>query len=57
MARKPQVISPKFACLDYSVANGGPLGAYRWDVGNELSTEKLASVLGKQFCGEIGVSR
>jgi hypothetical protein len=40
----PQVISPKFACLDYSVAKGGPLVAYRWDGERELSTEKLAWV-------------
>lgn len=40
----PQVISPQFACLDYSVAKGGPLVAYRWDGERELSTEKLAWV-------------
>jgi hypothetical protein len=39
---KPQVISPRFACLDYSVANGGPLVAYRWDGESELSSDKLA---------------
>jgi hypothetical protein len=41
---KPEVISPRFACLDYSVANGGPLVAYRWDGESELSSEKLAWV-------------
>jgi hypothetical protein len=40
----PQVISPQFACLDYSVAKGGPLVAYRWDGEAELSSEKLAWV-------------
>jgi hypothetical protein len=40
----PQVISPKFACLDYSVAKGGPLVAYRFDGEAELSSEKLAWV-------------
>jgi len=40
----PEVISPRFACLDYSVANGGPLVAYRWDGESELSSEKLAWV-------------
>jgi hypothetical protein len=40
----PQVISPRFACLDYSVAKGGPLVAYRWDGETELRTEKLAWV-------------
>ena len=38
----PTVISPQFACLDYSVAKGGPLVAYRWDGESELSTEKMA---------------
>jgi len=37
----PKVISPQFACLDYSVAKGGPLVAYRWDGERELATEKL----------------
>jgi hypothetical protein len=37
----PQVISPQFACLDYSVAKGGPLVAYRWDGEAELGSEKL----------------
>ncbi|NNM60613.1 MAG: metallophosphoesterase [Steroidobacteraceae bacterium] len=39
---KPTVISPRFACLDYSVAKGGPLVAYRWDGERELRSEKLA---------------
>jgi hypothetical protein len=41
---KPAVISPKFACLDYSVAKGGPLVAYRWDGEAELADGKLAWV-------------
>jgi hypothetical protein len=41
---KPEVISPRFACLDYSAARDGPLVAYRWDGEAELKTEKLASV-------------
>jgi hypothetical protein len=41
---KPEVISPRFACLDYSVANNGPLVAYRWDGEQALSSEKLAWV-------------
>ncbi len=40
----PQVISAKFACLDYSVAKGGALVAYRWDGETELSSGKLAWV-------------
>jgi Calcineurin-like phosphoesterase len=41
---KPTVISPRFACLDYSAARDGPLVAYRWDGESELSTEKFAWV-------------
>jgi Calcineurin-like phosphoesterase len=37
----PQVISPRFACLDYSAARDGPLVAYRWDGEVQLSSEKL----------------
>jgi hypothetical protein len=37
----PAVISPKFACVDYSAAKDGPLVAYRWDGETSLSSEKL----------------
>jgi hypothetical protein len=37
----PTVISPKFACVDYSAANDGPLVAYQWDGERELSSDKL----------------
>lgn len=37
----PKVISPRFACLDYSAARDGPLVAYRWDGEAQLSSEKL----------------
>jgi hypothetical protein len=40
----PQVISPRFACVDYSAARAGPLVAYRWDWEKELSSEKLTWV-------------
>jgi hypothetical protein len=40
----PRVISPRFACLDYSAARDGPLVAYRWDGEDELKTENLAWV-------------
>jgi len=40
----PTVISKLFACLDYSVAKGGPLVAYRWDGESELSSGKMAWV-------------
>jgi hypothetical protein len=41
---RPTVISKQFACLDYSVASGGPLVAYRWDGESELTDEKLTWV-------------
>jgi hypothetical protein len=41
---KPKVISPRFACLDYSVAKDGPLVAYRWDGESELSSDKMSWV-------------
>lgn len=41
----PQVISPQFACLDYSAARQGhPLVAYRWDGEALLASHKLAWV-------------
>lgn len=40
----PTVISPRFACLDYSAARDGPLVAYRFDGEKELSSDKLAWV-------------
>jgi Calcineurin-like phosphoesterase len=40
----PAVISPRFACLDFSVARGGPLVAYRWDGEAELSSDKMVWV-------------
>jgi hypothetical protein len=43
-AGTPEVISPQFACVDWSVANRGPLVAYRWDGETELRSEKLAWV-------------
>jgi hypothetical protein len=39
---KPEVISPRFACLDYSAARDGLLVAYRFDGEKELTTEKMA---------------
>ena len=41
---KPEVISPQFACLDYSVAKDGPLVAYRWDGEIGLSSDKMVWV-------------
>ena len=41
---RPEVISPMFACVDYSVAKDGPLVAYRFDGERALASEKLAWV-------------
>ena len=41
---QPQVISKRYACVDYSVAKGGPLVAYRWEGERELSDAKLVWV-------------
>jgi hypothetical protein len=41
---EPDVISERFACLDWSVAKGGPLVAYRWDGETRLSRDKLTWV-------------
>ena len=38
---QPVIESPKFACLDWSAANTGPLVAYRWDGEDELGNDKL----------------
>lgn len=40
----PGVISPRFACLDFSVASGGPLVAYRWHGETALSSDKMVWV-------------
>jgi Calcineurin-like phosphoesterase len=37
----PEVISPQFACVDYSAARDGPLVAYRFDGEKELTSEKM----------------
>lgn len=37
----PAPLTPTIACLDYSVAVGGPLVAYRWDGEQRLNPEKF----------------
>lgn len=37
-------VAENVACLDYSVAKGGQLAAYRWDGEQKLSSEKMLSV-------------
>jgi hypothetical protein len=38
---RPAPLTPTVACLDYSVAAGGPLVAYRWDGERHLRPEKF----------------
>ena len=40
----PELMAPNVACLDYSVAKGGKLVAYRWDGEQTLSSEKIIHV-------------
>jgi hypothetical protein len=40
----PKRLTPNVACLDYSIAKGGKLAAYRWDGESELSDDKFIYV-------------
>ena len=40
----PTPLSTKVACVDYSVAKGGPMVAYRFDGERELSAAKFVAV-------------
>ena len=39
-----RVQTPKIACLDWSIAKGGRLVAYRWDGESELTVDKMVAV-------------
>ena len=41
----PTLLSDKVACVDYSVAKGGKLVAYRWDGESVLSEQNFISAL------------
>jgi len=43
-ADRPTRLAANVACLDYSVAKGGSLCAYRWDGERELDDEKFVTV-------------
>ncbi len=43
---EPVLLSSKRACLDFSVAAGGPLVAYRWDGEDVLTPDNLVAVGG-----------
>ena len=46
-AEVPQLQSPSVCCLDYSVAKGGHLVAYRWNQGEPLNNKNYVSVNAK----------
>jgi hypothetical protein len=46
-AIRPGVLAPNVACLDYSVAKGGFLCAYRWDGERTLSDDKFVWITGR----------
>jgi hypothetical protein len=43
-AERPSLLAPNVACLDYSVAKGGFLTAYRWDGETRLDDRKFVTV-------------
>jgi hypothetical protein len=43
-AAKPAILAPNVACVDYSVAKGGQLCAYRWDGEQTLDNAKFVTV-------------
>lgn len=40
----PKLMAPNVACLDFGVANNGPLTAYRWDGEQKLDAAKFVQV-------------
>jgi hypothetical protein len=43
-AQRPELLADNVACLDYSVAKGGFLCAYRWNGERTLSNENFVWV-------------
>ena len=43
-SKQPSRLAPNVGCLDFSVAKGGDLCAYRWDGEQELDDQKFVSV-------------
>jgi hypothetical protein len=44
LAPRPELLAENVACLDYSVAKGGMLCAYRWDGEMTLTKEHFVSI-------------
>ena len=38
---RPELLAPNVACVDWSVAKGGFLYAYRWDGEQQLQSENF----------------
>lgn len=63
MGGEPRILHPGASCLDFSVANGGFLTAYRWSGEPELCAENLVWVpsagpyvnVGEEPGGGVGV--
>ncbi len=47
-AEQPSRLEHNVACVDFSVAKGGSLCAYRWDGESELSNDKFVFVQSKE---------
>ena len=45
-AQRPEILADNVACLDYSVAKGGFLCAYRWQGERKLSNESFVWTIG-----------
>jgi hypothetical protein len=48
-AQRPQLLAENVACVDYSVANGGFLCAYRWHGEQTLSNEHFVWIAGSEM--------
>ena len=47
-AERPEVLASNVACVDYSVAKGGSLCAYRWGGEQELTSDRFCSVAARE---------
>ena len=47
-AKQPEILAENVACLDFSVAKGGFLCAYRWNGERKLSNDNFVWVSDKQ---------
>lgn len=49
----PAPLAPNVACVDYSVAKGGRLAAYRWDGEHALRADRFVTVPAKPSADEV----